>query len=368
MERAVALLRELLDALGLPSRAAEIEPVATGLIRAYLAAGGESSVPEHRARRMALAACYLAGNHVILPDSISYARLSEAAASVPAWQEDGAPGVNGMLRIVTRFARRLCPAEHVPETIVRGGWEYTSCTRCYAILSGTEVTTKRGRRKAVHLPNITTPIRVRWGNAALRHARDLVKAHPALQPAIPGAMVLLRRYIDQTVTTWEILGPMLVKVVKMSMLHEAKAMDIPISTSDLDLLPGEYLQFLASVGASTAQPSSTGDAAILDQTLRILAEYTGRAVDEATRDRVERFQKAVRRKLMGFSPATVAGIIAYIDLARYHGEAVAIRVGSIAGTGQSSMHNSIVRFLRKIGRPGDPSAPLIDRVRAAFPP
>lgn len=215
---------------------------------------------------------------------------------------------------------------------------------------------------------VSAEIRKKWLASALVLGKKVIKERPVLKPALPGAMVLLKRSIDAYITSEKVLGSLLLKVVKMALLHEGKMQNLPITTKDLNIPPSDYLKFLAASSTTVARPTTTDDAALVERALAIIAAYSRKPVDDETRQRITRFQEVARRKLMGFSPVMAAAVIAFIDIARHDTSVVLSKVASLAGTNTSSLYNATGRFLEKIGRPGDPGMSLNERVAAAFPP
>jgi hypothetical protein len=71
---------------------------------------------------------------------------------------------------------------------------------------------------------------------------------------------------------------------------------------------------------------------------------------------------------MGFSPGMAAALLVFVELVRHDPDVNIVKVASAAGTLPSALYNATARFLDKVGRTSDPKAPLVDRVRAAFPP
>lgn len=215
---------------------------------------------------------------------------------------------------------------------------------------------------------IASNVRKKWLASAMLQVNKIVKEHSVLKAAVPGAMVLVKRSIDNYITSDKVLGSLVQKVVKMALLHESKVQNLPVTSKDLNVQPSDYLKFIAASSTTVAQPSTTSDASIIERTLNIIAAHTRTPIDEAMRERITRFQAVARRKLMGFSPAMAASVIAFIDIARHDPSVVLSKVASIAETNTSSLYNATGRFLEKIGRAGEPNASLNERVVAAFPP
>jgi hypothetical protein len=210
-------------------------------------------------------------------------------------------------------------------------------------------------------------IRAKWLASAGGQAKKLAKQFPALKPAVPGAVALLKRSIDTYITSDKVQGSLVQKLARLALLHEAKAGNIPVTTKDLNVAPTDYLQFLARSGASAVPVSAADDAVLVDQALAAITRFTGQSIDSTSRDRITRFQAATRRKLMGFSPGMVAAVLAFIDLARHDPGVNLAKIAAAAGVNTSSFYNAAGRFLDKVGRAGDPSASMVERVRAAFP-
>ncbi len=459
MERVLASLREIVLALGLQERAAEIEAEAKVLLAAHDNAVADEATAGQRPENKALAICYIAANYVLLPERISYEAMTRAAAATATWRTEPVPGKNGMTKLVKRFARRICPIEHEPEIVVKANSAFTVCTQCHYILrtggpanrspdegssdenqieieppskrhaglhgyntsehldfdepvedqpsegesvapseesgkpqgamdvesaevasqeddqEGSAGTEEGSKAEAVDdgtqeapLSAVTPDIRKKWLASALLQAKKVVKEHPVLKSAVPGAIVLIKRSIDTYITSEKVLGSLLQKVVRMALLHESKVQNLPVTTKDLNIQPSDYLKFLAGSSTTVAQPTATSDTALVERALNIIAAHARKPVDDETRERISRFQAVTRRKLMGFSPSMAAAVIAYIDIARHDPAVVLSKVAAISGTNTSSLYNATGRFLEKVGRPGDPDTSLNERVVAAFPP
>jgi hypothetical protein len=459
MERVLASLRELVLALGLQERAAEIEAEAKVLLAAHDNAVADEAIAGQRPENKALAACYIAANRILLPERVSYEAMTRAAAATPTWSTEPVPGKNGMTKLVKRFARRICPIEHDPEIVEKANAAFTVCTQCHYILrtggpaskplgegspdeNPVEIGSPSPRHAGLHgystgehldfdepvedqptddeiaatgeqgeklqeakdvesaevasqedvqedladavkdskaeaaddgkqeapLSEVTSDIRKKWLASAMLQAKKVVKEHPVLKPAVPGAMVLVKRSIDTYITSEKVLGSLVQKVVRMALLHEGKVQSLPVTTKDLNIQPSDYLKFLAGSSTTVAQPTATSDEALVERALSIIAAHTRKPVDDETRERISRFQAVARRRLMGFSPAMAAAVIAYIDIARHDPAVVLSKVAAISGTNTSSLYNATGRFLEKIGRPGDAATSLNERVVAAFPP
>ncbi|MBN2152695.1 MAG: hypothetical protein JW839_14685 [Candidatus Lokiarchaeota archaeon] len=455
MERVLASFRELVQALGLQNRAEEIEADAVALLAAHDSSVEDGAIPGQRPENKALAICYIAANHVLIPERVSYEDMMRAAAKTPTWRNEPVPGKNGMTKIVKRFARRICPIEHDPEIVEKANSSFTICAQCHYILRTggpvrqspdvepieVEVDTPTPGRAGLHgyaaddslelgepledttpaqpidaregpgeadgvvageaaeagalegdvagpldaeevldgepegetggtapISDVTPEIRKKWLASAVVQAKKTVKQYPVLKVALPGAMVLVKRCIDGYINSEKVLGSLVQKIVRMALLHESKVQNLPVTTKDLNVQPSDYLKFLAASSTTVAQPASTSDASIVERALDIVAAHSRQPVDEETRERITRFQAVARRKLMGFSPAMAASVIAFIEIARHDPSVVLSKVASIAGINTSSLYNATGRFLEKIGRSGDPAASLNERVVAAFPP
>ncbi len=454
MERVLASLRELVSALGLQERSSEIEAEALVLLAAHDKAVADDAGTGQRPENKALAICYIAANHVLLPERISYEALIQAAAKTPTWRSEPVPGKNGMTKLVKRFARRICPIEHDPEIVEKANETFTICTQCHYVLrtggpmnrtpgeepvdaepqspgrtglrgygagtvldlegpledqpsttseddagqqaaeaevaavgepaevealeeeaenpvdAGDAPGDESGVESAESAPfsEVTPTIRKKWLASAVTQVKKVVKEHPVLKAAVPGAMVLVKRSIDTYITSEKVLGSLVQKVVRMALLHESKVQNLPVTTKDLNVQPSDYLKFLAASSTTVAQPAATSDASIVERALNIIAAHARKPVNEETRERISRFQAVARRKLMGFSPAMAASVIAFIDIARHDPAVVLSKVASVAGTNTSSLYNATGRFLEKVGRAGDPATSLNERVVAAFPP
>ncbi|MEX2728571.1 MAG: hypothetical protein Q6353_015045 [Candidatus Sigynarchaeum springense] len=458
MERVLVSLRELVSAIGLQDRAAEIEAEALMLLKAHESAVADEATVGQRPENKALAICYIAANRILLPKHVSYDAMIRAAANTPTWRSEPVPSKNGMTKLIQRFARRICPIEHDPEIVEKAGLTFTVCTRCHYILrtggpveraadeepedaehaepsylvrgglhgyvegtsfnldepledrpsnAGEKTTAQQmGDIKATGttsasvetgspeetlsipvdaeetledvLPGndkpdasdseVTSSTRKKWLASAMLQAKKIVKEHPVLKDAVPGAMALVKRSIDMYITSDKVLGSLVQKVVKMALLHESKVQNLPVTSKDLNIQPSDYLKFLAASSTTVAQPATTSDASIVERALDIIAAHSHKPIDEETRERITRFQAVARRKLMGFSPAMAASVIAFIDIARHDPSVVLSKVASIAGINTSSLYNATGRFLEKIGRAGNPDASLTERVVAAFPP
>jgi hypothetical protein len=466
MERVLASLRELVFALGLQERAVEIEEEARALLSAHDNAVADEATVGQRPENKALAICYIAANHILLPERVSYEAMARAAAATPTWRTEPVPGKNGMTKLVKRFARRICPIEHDPEIVEKANSSFTICTQCHYILrtggsasripdEGSpdddphEVATTTPRRAGLQglstgkdlyfdepadvrttdpdsktadekvkepeeamivepatvearvdepetqaddadiseaeadveveetasgnapaglLSGITPDVRKKWLASAMVQAKKFVKQIPVLKPAVPGAMALVKRSIDSYITSEKVLGSLVQKVVKMALLHESKMQNLPVTTKDMNIPPSDYLKFLSVSSTTVAPPTATSDETLVNRALAIIAAHEHKPVDDETRERVSRFQAVTRRKIMGFSPAMAAAVIAYIDITRYDPAVVLSKIASISGTNTSSLYNATGRFLEKVGRPGDPSASLNERIVAAFPP
>ncbi len=462
MERVLASLRELVLALGLQEKAAEIEVEAKALLAAHDNAVADEAIAGQRPENKALAACYIAANRILLPERVSYEAMTRAAATTPTWRSEPVPGKNGMTKLVKRFARRICPIEHDPEIVEKANTMFTVCTHCHYILrtggpasrtpdgessdeypaeieppsirhsglhgysmgdhldfdepvedqpseveriapdddggkpegainveptevasqeddpvelAGVEASVKALEAEVADdgtpeapLSEVTPDIRKKWLASALLQAKKVVKEHPVLKSAVPGAMVLVKRSIDTYITSEKVLGSLVQKVVRMALLHESKVQNLPVTTKDLNIQPSDYLKFLAGTSTTVAPPNATSDAALVERALTIIAAHSRKPVNDETRERISRFQAVARRKLMGFSPAMAAAVIAYIDIVRHDPAVVLSKIASISGTNTSSLYNATGRFLEKINRSGDAAASLNERVVAAFPP
>ncbi len=453
MDRVGESVHELVAALGLQGRAAAIEAEASSLLAVHDGIVEAEALAKQRPENKALAACYIAANYLLLPERVSYEAMCKAAAQTSAWRAEPAPSKNGITKLVKRFARRICPVEHEPEIVDRGGMVFVVCTQCHYVLrtggraglatgiegstaepepdtrkgglhastdsrdsfgpvepdeSATPVTVRiepaaepaapepelvrepaipepetaeqapesdataggTGGEEATSAPftGVTPDIQKKWLASAAVHAKKYAKQFPALKPAVPGAVALLNRSIGAYITSDKVQGSLVQKLTRMALLHEAKASDIPVTSKELGVQPSDYISFLAASGASSVPVSTADDAALVEQALKTIAEYTGSPADDVTRARIAKFQTVTRRKLMGFSPGIASGILAFIDIARHDPGVMLAKVASAGGNNNSSLHNATNRFLDKVGRAGDPNAPLADRVRAAFPP
>jgi hypothetical protein len=70
---------------------------------------------------------------------------------------------------------------------------------------------------------------------------------------------------------------------------------------------------------------------------------------------------------MGNSPRVIAALLAFIDLSRCDPAVVQSKVAYAAGVSKGTLFLAINRFLARVGRPSDPSASTVEKVRAAFP-
>ncbi len=134
MERVAGSLHELVAALGLQGRAAEIEAGAASLLATHDDIVGGGAARKQRPENKAIAACYITANYLLLPDRVSYEAMCKAAAQTSAWKGEPVPSKNGMTKLVKRFARRICPVDHEPEIVERGGMVFAVCTQCHYIL------------------------------------------------------------------------------------------------------------------------------------------------------------------------------------------------------------------------------------------
>ncbi len=83
---------------------------------------------------------------------------------------------------------------------------------------------------------------------------------------------------------------------------------------------------------------------------------------------IERFYHPRRILFEGSKPAIASAVLACIYITRRNLSVTVTDVAKHFGLRPATLFNAVNRFLRKIGRPGEPHAPIFDRVRAAFPP
>ena len=141
---------------------------------------------------------------------------------------------------------------------------------------------------------------------------------------------------------------------------------IAAPAKQLGIEPNKYAAFCKAVGlpVSPAPPP----AITAEDVSPVVEACTGKVGDRDLKDSIGRFLAVASKHLMGFTFSMAVAVVALVFATRVDGAVQLTQVAKAAGVRVASLHNSANRFLRKVGRPGDSKAPIIERVRAAFPP
>ncbi|MBN2150597.1 MAG: hypothetical protein JW839_04025, partial [Candidatus Lokiarchaeota archaeon] len=200
--------------------------------------------------------------------------------------------------------------------------------------------------------------------ALAREIGRVARRVPSVASVAPDAVAMAKAWIDRrspgeiSITTNQHLAAMWVyrACVEKGVVAPAKALGID---------PTRYARFCKATGL---QPSPSPPPAVaVDEVARVVEASSGKVVDRATRDAIDRFLSATSQHLMGFTHVIAVAIVALVFATRLDPAANLTRACEAAGVSMASLHNATKRFLCKLGRPGEPKARLLDRVRAAFP-
>ncbi|NMC07686.1 MAG: hypothetical protein GYA24_20905 [Candidatus Lokiarchaeota archaeon] len=368
MSDVIAVAREIVTKIGHENRWGEVQKLVMDLLAAYATTVKSERMTSARLAYYSITTCYLALNHLLLPNAITFEQMAEVAEDMPALAPHVSAGLQHIKRQVRLFVARLCPTGHDIETFEHGGWFYEKCTRCKSIVSSTEEShsTVRRKPKSKHVSSLTHEMYSRWEASGLRLVTRLVERHPVLQPTIQGAMTLVRRYITTQVSTADVNGRMLEKATRMAVFHVARSMSLPVTTTLLEIRGTEYLEFLSRVGATSVVPSTHQDESIVQRALSVIESQVGTPLDQEAADRVTRFYRNYYRKLVGFAPSMIVAILALIDLSLQGRAVTRLYVAREARVDHASLFNSIRLFMNKASKQVDPALSIEENIRRAF--
>jgi len=201
--------------------------------------------------------------------------------------------------------------------------------------------------------------------AMTREIARVARRVPATAPVIADAEAMAREWIERRPSGRDPISTNAC-LAAMWVYRACVTRGIAAPAKQLGIEPNKYAAFCKAVGlpVSPAPPP----AITAEDVSPVVEACTGKVGDRDLKDSIGRFLAVASKHLMGFTFSMAVAVVALVFATRVDGAVQLTQVAKAAGVRVASLHNSANRFLRKVGRPGDSKAPIIERVRAAFPP